>query len=52
MATIKDVAHRAGVGVSTASRVIRNKGYASEEVRNNVLKRISDQMQLIQRVTA
>lgn len=42
MATIKDVAHRAGVGVSTASRVIRNKGYASEEVRKRVEQAVAE----------
>ncbi len=36
MATIKDVARRAGVGVSTASRVLRGEGYASAEVRQKV----------------
>lgn len=36
MATIKDVARSAGVGVSTASRVLRGKGYASAEVRQKV----------------
>ncbi len=38
MATIKDVARRAGVGVSTASRVLRGEGYTSEEVRSKVLR--------------
>ncbi len=38
MATIKDVARRAGVGVSTASRVLRGEGYTSEEVRGKVLR--------------
>lgn len=36
MATIKDVARRAGVGVSTASRVLRGEGYASAGVRQRV----------------
>lgn len=36
MATLKDVAERAGVGVSTASRVLRGEGYASAEVRTKV----------------
>ncbi len=33
MANIKDVARRAGVGVSTASRVLRGEGYTSADVR-------------------
>lgn len=36
MATLKDVARRAGVGISTASRVIRGEGYTSAEVRERV----------------
>jgi LacI family transcriptional regulator len=36
MANIKDVAHHAGVSVSTASRVLRGEGYASAEVRDKV----------------
>ncbi len=38
MASVKDVAERASVSVGTASRALRNVGYISEEVRNNVLK--------------
>ena len=36
MSSIKDVAQLAGVGVSTASRVLRGEGYASAEVRKKV----------------
>lgn len=38
MANIKDVAQRAGVGVSTASRVLRGEGYTSAEVRSKVIR--------------
>ncbi len=38
MANIKDVAQRAGVGVSTASRVLRGEGYTSSEVRTKVMR--------------
>lgn len=36
MATIKDVAKLAGVGIGTASRVINKSGYFSEETKNKV----------------
>ncbi len=36
MANIKDVAQRAGVSVSTASRALRGEGYTSAEVRAKV----------------
>ena len=36
MANIKDVAQRAGVSVSTASRALRGEGYTSAEVREKV----------------
>lgn len=36
MATIKDVAHVAGVSVATVSRVLNNRGYLSDEVRQKV----------------
>ncbi len=38
MATLKDVAKRASVGVSTASRVLRGEGYASAAVRAKVMR--------------
>jgi len=42
MATIKDVARHAGVGVSTASRVIRGEGYASADVRQRVTRAVQE----------
>jgi LacI family transcriptional regulator len=38
MVSIVDVAERAGVGVSTASRVLRGEGYASAEARDKVMR--------------
>jgi LacI family transcriptional regulator len=38
VANLKDVAKHAGVGVSTASRVLRGEGYASDAVRAKVLR--------------
>ena len=35
MASIKDVAQKAGVGVGTVSRVLNNSGYVSDETREN-----------------
>lgn len=40
MATIKDVAKHANVAVSTASAVINNKGYISDDVRSRVEKAV------------
>ena len=36
MATIRDVAAKAGVSVATVSRVMNNRGYLSEEIREKV----------------
>jgi LacI family transcriptional regulator len=38
--TIKDIAKKAGVGISTVSRVINNSGYASEAVRKRVIQAV------------
>lgn len=38
MATIADVARRAGVSVSTAARVLSGRGYAGEQTRQRVLQ--------------
>ena len=38
MATVADVAEKAGVSVSTAARVLSGRGYASEETRRVVLE--------------
>lgn len=51
MATIKDVAKLAGVGLGTASRVINNSGYVSEETKKKVLKAI-DQLGYVPNETA
>ena len=40
--TLTDVARAAGVGESTASRVLRNKGSFSGDVRDRVLKAARD----------
>jgi LacI family transcriptional regulator len=40
MATIKDVALRAGVGLGTVSRVLNGSGYVSEDARQRVLEAV------------
>ena len=40
--TLSDVARRAGVGESTVSRVLRNKGSVSQQTREKILKAASD----------
>ena len=40
--TIKDVAHRAGVAVSTVSLVVNRKGKVSDEMRKKVLRAIKE----------
>ncbi|MBP8989711.1 MAG: LacI family DNA-binding transcriptional regulator [Clostridia bacterium] len=40
--TIRDVAERAGVSVSTASNAINNKGYVSESTKQVVLKAVEE----------
>ncbi|EFH79968.1 LacI family DNA-binding transcriptional regulator [Ktedonobacter racemifer] len=42
MATIKDVAQRAGLGLGTVSRVLNGSGYVSDEARQRVLDAIRD----------
>lgn len=42
MATIHDVARKAGVSVTTVSRVLNNRGYISEETRNKVYRCMED----------
>jgi len=42
VATIKDIAKKAGVSTSTVSLVINNKGYVSPETRQKVLKTIEE----------
>lgn len=42
MATIRDVAAKAGVSVATVSRVMNNRGYLSEEIREKVRQAMED----------
>lgn len=44
MPTIKDVAEKAGVTVTTVSRVLNNRGYISQETRDKVY-RVMDELQ-------
>jgi LacI family fructose operon transcriptional repressor len=42
MATIKDVAHAAGVSTATVSRALSNKPYVRAEIRERVLQAVAD----------
>ncbi|MGG1311479.1 MULTISPECIES: LacI family DNA-binding transcriptional regulator [Cohnella] len=42
MATINDVAERAGVSVTTVSRVLNNRGYISEKMRQRVYRAMEE----------
>ena len=42
MASIKDVAQKAGVGVGTVSRVINGSGYVAADTRKKIEQAISD----------
>lgn len=42
MATIQDVAKKAGVGAATVSRVLSGKGYVKEETKSKVLEAIDE----------
>ena len=42
MATIHDVALRAGVSVTTVSRVLNNRGYISQKTRDKVYQTMDE----------
>ncbi|MBP3226420.1 MAG: LacI family DNA-binding transcriptional regulator, partial [Methanobrevibacter sp.] len=42
MATIRDVAQKAGVGVATVSRVLSENGYVKEETKQKVMEAIRE----------
>lgn len=42
MATIKDVAERVGVSVTTVSRVLNNRGYLSEDLKRRVYQAMEE----------
>lgn len=42
MASIKDVAERAGVGKATVSRVINNNGYVAEDTRKKIVRAMEE----------
>lgn len=42
MASIRDVAVRAGVGIGTVSRTLNNSGYVSEETRLRIMKAVEE----------
>lgn len=42
MASMKDVAQRAGVGVGTVSRVINDSGYVSADTRKKIERAIEE----------
>lgn len=42
MPTIRDVAERAGVSVTTVSRVLNNRGYISEATRRKVYQAMEE----------
>ena len=42
MATLKDVAERAGITVTTVSRVLNDRGYISQQTREKVYQAMKD----------